>query len=43
MKKEDRELYVGCWRNNKRNGWGRIYDGKGELVESGHFHDETLI
>ena len=43
MKKENKELYIGCWKNNERNGWGRIYNGPGELVESGDFHDGALI
>ena len=43
MKMEEKELYIGCWKENKRNGWGRVYNDYGELVESGDFHDGSLI
>ena len=29
MKKEGKEIYIGCWKNNVRNGWGRIYRESG--------------
>lgn len=26
MKKSNKELYVGEWKNNQREGWGKVYN-----------------
>ena len=42
MKKENKETYIGCWRENQRNGWGRIYSNEGSLTTNGEFEDGCL-
>ena len=29
MKKSTKEVYIGSWKENQRNGWGRVYDYQG--------------
>lgn len=29
MKKANKEVYVGCWKNGQRSGWGKLYNSMG--------------
>ena len=35
MKKYNKEVYIGLWKNNQRHGWGKIYSPEGKMVENG--------
>ena len=37
MKKSNKELYVGEWKNNQREGWGKVYNMLGQMVQDGEF------
>ena len=43
MKKSNREVYVGCWKNNQRNGWGKVYGSLGKLIQNGEFLNGCLL
>lgn len=35
MKKASKEVYLGCWKNNQRWGWGKAFDPEGNLHQNG--------
>ena len=37
MKNASKEVYVGGWKNNQKQGWGKAYDGTGRLAQKGEF------
>ena len=43
MKKSNREVYVGCWRNGQRNGWGKVYSPLGKMIQNGEFLNGCLL
>ena len=43
MKKSNKEVYIGCWKNNQRWGWGKLYNTEGELDKNGEFVEGYFI
>lgn len=43
MKKSNKEVYIGCWKNNQRSGWGKVYDPNGYLTHNGEFIEGCFI
>lgn len=43
MKKANKEIYIGCWKNNQRWGWGKVYDPEGNLHQNGEFIEGCFI
>ena len=35
MKKFNKEVYVGEWRNNQRQGWGKVFSAEKKIIENG--------
>ena len=39
MKKATKEIYLGEWVNNKRQGWGKVFNYNGEMIFDGDFEE----
>ena len=39
MKKSTKEIYLGEWVNNKRQGWGKVFNYNGEMIFDGDFEE----
>jgi hypothetical protein len=37
MKKASKEIYLGEWKKDRRNGWGKVYNPLGDMVYDGNF------
>ena len=43
MKKATKEVYLGEWNKNQRQGWGKVFNHAGQLTFDGNFDQGRFI